>query len=105
MPEAAKRVYRYEVPIDDQTHTLPISSPLWDHQGPPLAVAAIRDGERWTVEFWAEHRDGARVYPRSFRVYGTGHPVPGRSRWCGTTPRLDGLVFHLYEVVGEDANG
>lgn len=83
------RMFRYAVSIDDQPHIVPLS-----HD--PVAVAAIG---MLSVEFWAEHTDGAPEVKRAFQVFGTGHPLPEGARWVGTCPRLpSGLVWHLYEV-------
>lgn len=88
-PTGRRSVWRYEVPIDDQAHALALT-------GVPLCVASgatIRD-----VEFWAEHTEGAPETKRWFQVFGTGHLVPSGAVYCGTVPRIAGLVFHLYEV-------
>jgi hypothetical protein len=86
--DMTKAVYRYEVPVDDQVHTIKLTSN-------PLAVAAKRQGFiTYIVEFWAECTE----YPiaRHFRVYGTGQPIPDAAKWWGTA-RVDGLVWHLFE--------
>lgn len=84
-----RRMYRYVVSVDDETHVIPLS-----HS--PVAVAAIGDA---AVEFWAEHTEGATQLRRAFRVYGTGHLLPDGARWVGTCPRTQhGGVWHLYEL-------
>lgn len=90
------RVYRYEVPVDDQAHTLYVL-------GPVLHVDC-RDPR--VVEFWAESTEGLEGPERQFIVVGTGHPVPPRALYVGTAlspgvlsaPR-GVLVWHLYEVT------
>jgi len=85
------RIFRYEVPVDDQWH---------EHEllGDPIAVAC-RDATR--VEFWAIHDDETPLPPRrrSFMVVGTGHPLP--QEWLhhhGTAVVPGGLlVWHLLE--------
>lgn len=82
-----RAVYRYEVPVDAQWHTVELS-------GPVLHVAA-RDPRR--VELWAVH--GVRPpQPRTFRVFGTGEPLDDRARvHVGTALAAGGLVWHLWE--------
>lgn len=82
-----KAVYRYEIPVDDGWHTLELS-------GPVLHVAA-RDPRR--VELWVVH--GAEpARPRTFRVFGTGHPLDDRApTYVGTALAAGGLVWHLWE--------
>jgi hypothetical protein len=83
-----KAVYRYEVPVDDAAH---------EHllQGEIVGVEAK---DIYTVEFWAEKNSQSRQVPRSFRVYGTGHPIPVTAMWAGTCSRISGPVWHLYEL-------
>lgn len=86
---ADRRMFRYVVSVDDQEHIVPLT-----HN--PVAVAAVG---AWSVEFWAEHTDGAPPAKRTFRVFGTGQPLPEDARWVGTCARTDGgLVWHLYEI-------
>jgi hypothetical protein len=86
MPE---RIYRYEVPVDNQWHAVEL-------HGDPIAVACRDDA---LVEFWAVHRDGALTLRRSFIVVGTGHPLPpGATRHVGTAVAPGGSsVRHLME--------
>jgi hypothetical protein len=81
---------RHEVPVDDREHVItaglgPVRVEMTDTLG--------------RVEFWAEGSlDKPVNEPRTFRVFGTGHPLPDDSWWwCGTTSRQGGLVWHLYE--------
>jgi hypothetical protein len=88
---ADRRMFRYVVPVDDQPHVVPLSHG-------PVAVAAIGP-HLASVEFWAEHTEGAPQARRAFRVFGTGHPLPEGAKWVGTCPRLpSGIVWHLYEL-------
>ena len=89
---AARRMFRYTVPVDDQAWT-------FDLTGDPVAVAGGATLDE--VEFWAEHTDGAPKMPRRFQVFGTGHPLPPNARHVGTCPRVSGLVWHLYEIVSD----
>ena len=82
-------IFRYEVPVDDRWHTVPLGGDI-EH------VAARRPD---VVEIWAEHHhNSVRVRNRSFRVYGTGQPdVEGVH--VGTALAADGrLVWHLREA-------
>lgn len=84
-----RKMYRYVVSVDDQPHVVRLS-----HS--PVAVAALG---AWSVEFWAEHTEGASQTERAFQVFGTGHPLPEDARWVGTCARTEsGLVWHLYQV-------
>lgn len=86
-----RRMYRYEVPVDDKPHPFKLG-------GHPGRVEAVGSGATHVVEFWAQHHDGYGL-TRHFQVFGTGHPVPGDATWRGTTGRTaDGLVWHLFEV-------
>lgn len=89
-----RRIYRYTVPADDRPHDISLtSSPVHVANGATLDE----------VEFWAEHADGAPEVTRSFQVFGTGHLLPGNARYIGTCPRTrEGLVWHLYELAGEE---
>ncbi len=96
--QAVKTVHRHTVPVDDKDHTFHLTSN-------PHAVAAVRVGGRHVVEFWVEHHGhdhNGRDYavPRTFQVFGTGHPIPADAKWWGTAGRVDGLVWHLYELRG-----
>lgn len=102
----ATRIYRYEVPVDDQVHEFRL-------HGSPLSVGCRKAD---VVEFWAVHLDddemqrvlspGREMPPRRFRVVGTGHPIPERMplhdgwRYIGTAVAPGGaLVWHLIEVA------
>lgn len=65
MVKQAPTIYRYEVPVDDQWHTLELSGAI-------LHVAARRPE---VVELWAFESGGPRMR-REFRVFGTGQPMP-----------------------------
>ena len=83
-----REMHRYEVPIDDGPHVIPLS-------GSPVAVAA--QTHAYVVEFWAEDTGGPPV-KRMFQVFGTGHALPEGARWVGTCARVEGFVWHLYEL-------
>lgn len=79
------RIFRYEVPVDDQWHEITVA-------GGALHVACR---ELDVVEFWAFAPDESPV-TRKFRVFGTGHPLDDAVNYVGTAlaPR-GGLVWHL----------
>jgi hypothetical protein len=94
-----RRVFRYEVPVDDRSHAFRLTAD-------PLHVEARRIGVHplapHVVDFWVEHTDGAPAV-RAFRVFGTGHLLPAGARWIGTTARTEeGFVGHLYEIQPEE---
>jgi hypothetical protein len=84
-PSDMPRIFRYEVPVDDQWHE--------HHCATPLAVAARSP---YVVEFWAYERTDLN---RQFRVIGTGQPEPEADlRHRGTAVTASGsLVWHLME--------
>lgn len=87
-----RRVFRYEVPVDDKWHKISLTSA-------PVHVA----GDVNMVEFWAESLDNILATDKYFIVVGTGHPVPQGGRYVGTCPRLpNGIVWHLF---GADTGG
>lgn len=102
MPEQTKTVLRYEVPIDDKPHTFRLT--YGPHKVATKRIGAPHPGVTHRVEFWAEHEDrpGITAVERTFQVFGTGHPIPATGRIVGTTERLDGLVWHLYEIFPEE---
>lgn len=82
------RIYRYEVPVDGNWHTIGL-------HGDPIAVGCRQLG---VVEFWAVHQEGALSIPRNFIVEGTGHLMPAWRRHWGTAVAPGGeLVWHLLE--------
>jgi hypothetical protein len=82
------RIYRHQVPVDDQWHELEL-------HGNPLAVAARNPA---IVEFWARFSPGVAGMKRQFRVIGTGQPTPDNAvTYWGTTVASPQLVWHLVE--------
>lgn len=82
-------IHRYEIPVDDQWHTIELSG------GPILHIAA-RNPE--IVEFWILDNPTAPRHPRAFRAYGTGQHADNWIRWHGTAITANGqLVWHLAE--------
>ena len=102
----ARRVLRYEVPVDDQWHRIEITG----------AVCHIGSRETGVVEFWttpttlrraasngsgdilsARYED-TNEKPRTewFRVFGTGHDVDGLYRGTTRDFATDQLIWHLF---------
>ena len=90
----AVTIRRYEIPVDDQWHTVELTDLRILH------VAARRPD---TVEFWTWHYPGCPNMSKTFRVFGTGQPLPvdwERLQHHGTAIAADGrLVWHLFEYV------
>lgn len=92
------RILRYEVPVDDMWHTIPLSGKIYPFVNAPFPHM---------VEFWALDSDGPTV-DRKFRVVGTGQPVPfleaetfyyiGTAVFVHDLP-FSRLVWHLFESV------
>jgi hypothetical protein len=60
--------------------------------------------QRGEAQLWALVDPGAKTYPRSFRVYGTGHDMPddpgqyvGTFQICGCA-----MVFHVFETIAAE---
>lgn len=86
-----RRIFRYEVPVDDMVHEI-------HGAGTPLAVGC-RDPR--VVEFWAINDSDVLPMPRFFTVVGTGHSLDRLRcpRHRGTAVAPGGaLVWHLIEV-------
>lgn len=82
------RIFRYEVPVDDQWHDIDLCGDILHVDTRGMDV----------VEFWALHQGGARR-PRRLRVFGTGHPLPPGVTHVGTAVVSGGaLVWHLVEI-------
>ncbi|MEU3613498.1 hypothetical protein ABZ725_14440 [Streptomyces sp. NPDC006872] len=82
-------IYRYEVPVDDRWHPLQLSG----------RIVHVGCRNMRAVEVWALHADGAQTV-RSFRVYGSGHPLPPDVEHVGTAIAPGGqLVWHLIETA------
>lgn len=87
------RVLRYDVPVDDQEHIVVSGRVVHvDCRAPDVVTL-------WALE--------SAVYSRTYRVFGTGQPIPDGDNWehIGTalSPHLDpfsprgALVWHLFE--------
>ena len=88
-----RTIYRFEIPVDDRSYSFDLTP---GSIGEPVAVAVTASSR--IVEFWAVV-DTENTTRRSFRVVGTGHPLPLTARYVGTAPRTpSGLVWHLVEV-------
>jgi hypothetical protein len=83
------KVFRYEVPVDDEWHDVALSGPIV-HVGTPF-------GQLSPLHIWALAETGA-PYTARLRVYGTGHTVPDYVVYRGTAI-AEPLVWHLFEDV------
>jgi hypothetical protein len=91
-----RKVLKYTLPVDDQWHK--INMPL--SRKDVLFVGC--QFESGTVEFWVEvHEnevDSPERHARTFRIYGTGFPIPEGVVHRGTTfGSAKRHVWHLYE--------
>lgn len=95
-----RRMFRYEVQVNDLPQRHIVSGEVHGAATRPWVP-----GETPVVEFWAENDDqpsDGTLLKRTFQIFGTGHPLPDQARWRATTERDSaGLVWHLYEMVGE----
>lgn len=88
-----RSVYRYEIPVDDQWWFIELSGP----------IIHVATREARCVEIWALTGDEPKA--RSFRVFGTGQPLPDDNKpdclaHVGSAVVPGGaLVWHLFEAV------
>lgn len=86
-----QKIYKYPLPICDlHTIALPVGAKI-------LSVGVQAE----TPCIWALVDVSAKVEPRHFRLYGTGHPFGEQKQtFIGTVLMAGGaLVFHLFETV------
>lgn len=82
-------IYRYEIPVDDQWHPLQLSGD----------IVHVDSRNPRAVEIWALNTGGTTL-TRSFRVFGTGQPLPDNATHIGTAiPPGGHLVWHLLETA------
>jgi hypothetical protein len=92
----ANAIHRYKIPVDDAWHTIQLTGHL-------VHVASRDPG---TVEIWA--LAGGQEMAATFRVFGTGQPLPDedahtRAVHVGTALVVGyHLVWHLFELVTLD---
>lgn len=85
-----RTVYRYLIPVNDEPTTVVACL-----KGVIVHVASRHSPD--TVEFWIDGKK-TDTADRTFRVVGTGHPVPDGATYLGTALAAMGLVWHLYEL-------
>lgn len=88
-------VFKYPLePIDSQILDLPV--------GAKILTAQLQYGQ---LCLWCEIDTTQPVFPRIFRIYGTGHAiilpdVGSGLKYIATAQDLNGvLVWHVYEVI------
>lgn len=81
-------IHRYEVPVDDQWHTIQL-------RGEVVHVAARNSPH--IVEIWARVYDQTPTTHR-VRVFGTGHPMPADAMYVGTA-LIGPFAWHLMEAT------
>ena len=89
-----KTIYKFVLePITLNKIDMPIGAEI-------LSVAFQRDN----FCMWAKVDTEATVFPRIFRVFGTGYEIPmgeeEHLEFVGTAHMDNGLVFHAFELVG-----
>lgn len=88
-------VHRVAVPVDDQWHQINVNGPILH-----VATRSEREVEVWFLA------DSAVTWKRSFRVFGTGHPLPGGSYThvgSAITPPDGRFAWHLFESLGGES--
>lgn len=88
-----KTIWKYELRPDGATVGVPEGAKI-------LTVQAQKE----LPCIWCLVDTDARQENRTFRVYGTGHPMPVcPGDYCGTFQLMGGsLVFHVFEVRDDD---
>lgn len=85
-------IYKYNIPVDDQWHDLALIGEILHVAAPDVD----------SVKIWAMHNPNS-LLTRTFRVFGTGHPIPWNGIYRGTALTPSGrLVWHLIE---QDVHG
>lgn len=92
--DVSGRVLRFEIPVDERWHALQL--------GGPIVHVGVRTPD--VVQLWAIDT-GAPSVLRSFRVFGTGQPLPPRVQHIGTAIAAGGqLVWHLFEALNREGS-
>lgn len=87
-------IFRYELDI---TPTQDVKLPS-GHQ--VLSIAPGRAG--YYIDVWVKIGPGDHDTLRTFRVFGTGHPLPDPEPpmdFLGTAVMSDGLVWHVFTEI------
>jgi hypothetical protein len=87
-------IYKYNLPIND----------IVKIDMPKLAVILTAQMQRNNICLWAIVNPLLPWETRTFRVYGTGHPMDegweAREKYISTVQELGGaLVWHIFEVT------
>jgi hypothetical protein len=84
-----RRVFRTELPVDDQWHYRAINGP----------IVHVATRHETAVELWFIDDTDAPVHDRAFRVVGTGQPIaPALAHYVGTAVTPSGqFVWHVFE--------
>lgn len=79
-------------------HTLPFNGVWTRFELHSLPAAVVTSPSVNFVEFWAEHDDSEPGIVVDLQMFATGQELPDDPAilYLATTPRVQGLVFHLY---------
>lgn len=81
-----RSIHRHEIPADRQ----------WHNQELTGAVLHVATRTPYTVEIWARASDEGLRCTHSYRVFGTGEPLPDDCQYVGTAITPGGqFVWHL----------
>ena len=90
-----RKIYRYRLDITDVVRLdLPEGADV-------LSVGPPRDRRDGPLDLWAVVDPATETESRTFRVIGTGNPMPDFvGLFIGTVPMFGGsLIFHVFEDV------
>lgn len=87
------RIYKYEIPITDEVKV----------QMPEGAIILSIQHQHGYIFAWALVNPDALTVERTFRIYGTGHPIQsdmGGLKFLATVQTHQGnLVWHIFEKL------
>ena len=89
----SRTIYKYEIVGDETTIDMPRGAEVLPklHQNGPNAI-----------NFWAIVDPQLPTQPRTFEVFGTGHPIGSllaKGDYIGTVITHAGFVWHVFEVT------
>jgi hypothetical protein len=89
-------VLRYRIYLTSQPQTVrAIPGVVIDVEAAKLGVGPAAT---YVLDLWIDGED--RVVERTFQVVGTGEPISEGARYCGSTAKVGGYKWHVYEVEG-----
>lgn len=79
-----RRIWKYELPVDDDKHLI------------PAHIVHVRAQSANLIEVWSEV-DPDRMNNQQHQVFGTGHEIPERAQYRGSV-EIGQFVWHVFNV-------